>query len=153
MLELIHPGRPVLLDSPLGVEELTRRLSVAFDGTVADGRVRIMRRVRGRNSFRPVVDGRILPAPGGSRIDVRLRLHPLVLAFGGVFALVAGTIAALAAPEIPVVGASPLLVRVLAMAAVGFVFALLGSIEARTSTRLLADAAAAKPSHARQPIA
>jgi hypothetical protein len=43
-----------------------------------------------------------------------------------------------------VIGGSPLLVRVLAMAAVGFVFALLASIEARTSTRLLANIAQAK---------
>jgi len=43
-----------------------------------------------------------------------------------------------------VIGGSPLLVRVLAMAGVAFVFALLGSIEARTSTRLLANVAEAK---------
>lgn len=145
MLELLHPGRSFVLDSPLGVEELTRRLELAFDGTFAGGRIRMMRRVRGRNSFRPVVDGQILPGSVGSRLNVRLRLHPLILAIGAVFALIAGTVAALASPEIPVVGGSPLLVRVLAMAAVAFVFALLGSIEARTTTRLLSNLAEAKP--------
>ena len=143
MFELFYPGRSIVLDSPLGVEELTRRLELAFDGTVADDRFCMMRRVRGRNSFRSVVDGQILPGSGGSRLNVRLRLHPLILAIGAVFALIAGTVAAVASPEIPVVGGSPLLVRVLATAAVAFVFALLGSIEARTSTRLLCNAAEA----------
>ena len=145
MFEVVYPGRSIVLDSPLGVEELTRRLQLAFDGTFADGGFRMMRRVRGRNSFRSVVDGRILPESGGSRLHARLRLHPLILAIGALFALIAGTVAAVAAPEIPVVGRWPLLARVLAMAAVAFVFALLGSIEARTSTRLLSNAAQAKP--------
>ena len=146
MFDLLYPGRSIVLDSPLGVEELTRRLELAFDGTFADGHFRMLRRVRGRNSFRSVVDGQILPGSGGTRLNVRLRLHPLILAYGAVFALIAGTVAAVASPEIPVVGGSPLLVRVLAMAAVAFVFAVLGSIEARTSTRLLSNAAEAKPS-------
>ena len=144
MFELFYPGRPLVLDSPLGVEELTRRLELAFDGTFADGRVRMMRRVRGRNSFRAVVDGQILPRSGGSQLNVRLRLHPLILAIGVMFALVAGTVAAIASPEIPVVGGSPLLVRVLAMAGVALVFALLGSVDARTSTRLLSNVAEAR---------
>jgi hypothetical protein len=87
-----------------------------------------MRRGRGRNWFRSWTDRQILPGRGGARLNVRLRLHPLILAFGAVFALIAGTLAAIAAPEIPVVGSSPLLVRVLAMAAVALLFALLGSI-------------------------
>lgn len=152
MFELLYPGRSIELHSPLGVEELTRRLELAFDGTVADGRLRMMRRVRGRNSFRSVVDGQILPGSAGSRLNVRLRLHPLILAIGAMFALIAGTVAAVASPQIPVVGGSPLLVRALAMAAVALVFALLGSIEARTSTRLLSNAAEAKPyPHGRNP--
>ena len=151
MFELFYHGRSIVLDSPLGVEEVTRRLEAAFDGTFGDGRFWMMRRVRGRNSFRSVVDGQILPRPGGSRLNVRLRLHPLILAIGVVFALIAGTVAAVASPEVPVVGGSPLLVRVLAMAAVAFVFALLGSIEARTSTRLLSNAAEATPYASGQP--
>jgi hypothetical protein len=151
MFELFYPGRSIAFDSPLDVNELTRRLGQAFDGTVADGRFRLMRRVRGRNSFRSVVEGQLLPGSGGSRLNVRLRLHPLILAFGAVFALIAGTVAALASPDIPVVGGSPLLVRVLAMAAVAFVFALLGSIEARTSTRLLASVTEANPAN-RSPL-
>ena len=145
MFELFYPGRKMVLESPLGVEELTRRLEREFEGTFADRRFSMMRRVRGRNSFRSVVDGQILPESAGSRLNVRLRLHPLILAIGSVFALIAGTVAAVAAPEIPVIGGSPLLVRMVAMAAVAFVFALLGNIEARTSTRLLSNVAEAKP--------
>jgi hypothetical protein len=143
MFDVIYPGRALVLDSALGPDELIRRLQLAFDGSFADGRVRIMRRVRGRNSFRSLVDGRILPDAGGSRLDVRLRLHPLILVFGAVFALVAGTLAALVSPDVPVIGGSPLLVRMLAMAAVVSLFALLGAIEARVATRLLATSAGA----------
>ena len=107
MFELFYPGRSIVLDSPLGVEEVTRRLEAAFDGTFGDGRFWMMRRVRGRNSFRSVVDGQILPRPGGSRLNVRLRLHPLILAIGVVFALIAGTVAAVASPEVPVLAARP----------------------------------------------
>ena len=145
MFELFYPGRQMVLDSPLGAEELTRRLQLAFEGTFANGRVYMMRRVRGRNSFRSLVDGQIIPASAGARLTVRLRLHPLVLGIGAVFAVIAGTVGAIASPEIPVIGGSPLLVRVLAMAAVALIFGLLGSIEARTTTRLLSDAAEAKP--------
>jgi len=145
MFGLFYPGRSIVLDSPLGVDELTRRLEQAFDGTFVNGRVHMQRRTRGRNSFRPVVEGQISPVASGSRLDIRLRLHPLILAIGAAFALIAGTIAAIAAPEIPIVGGSPLLVRVLGMAAVGFVFAVLGSVEARISTRLISNAAEAKP--------
>ena len=105
MCELFYRGRPIVLDSPVGVVELTRRLELAFDGTVE----------------RPPAAA---SADSGNRRGV---------------ALIAGTVAAVASPEIPVVGGSPLLVGVLAMAAVAFVFALLGSIEARTSTRLLVN--------------
>jgi hypothetical protein len=145
VFELFYAGRAVVLESPLGVEELRRRLEREFDGTVADGRFSMMRRTRGRNSFRSVVEGQIVPDAGGARLNVRLRLHPLILAFGFLFALIAGTIAAVAAPEIPVVGRSPLLVRVLAMAAVVLLFALLAHIEARRATRLLSKAAEAEP--------
>jgi hypothetical protein len=145
MFDLFYPGRSIAFDSPLGAEELTRRLEQAFDGTVADGRFSMMRRVRGRNSFRALVDGHIRPASRGSRLHVRLRLHPWILAFGTMFALVAGAVAAAAAPEIPVAGASPLLIGALAMTAVAFLFALLGSVEARTSTRLLSEITDAKP--------
>jgi hypothetical protein len=145
MFQVLYSGRAIVLDSPLTVEEVTRRLQQRFDGTFADGRLSILRRVRGRNSFRPVVEGQVVPRSAGSRLDLRMRLHPLVLVFGAIFALIAGTIAAIAAPAIPVVGSSPLLIRLLAMVAVAVIFAALGNVEVRTSTRLLSELAAAKP--------
>lgn len=153
MIELLYSGRSLVLDSPLGVEELTRRVEQAFDGTFVNGRVSMMRRVRGRNSFRVVLEGDMAPTPSGSRLDLRLRLHRLILAVGAVFALIAGNVAAIAGPEIPVVGGSPLLARVLAMTAVAVVFAVLGSVEARIATRLLSAVAEAipfPPGHASQ---
>ena len=152
--ELLYPGRPLVLESPLSAEELTRRLEAAFQGTCVDGRVRVMRRVRGTSSFRPVVAGHIRRATPGSRLDVRLQLHPVVLAFGAVFAAGAGMAAAVAASEIPMAVGSPLLALVGAMAAVAFLFALLGAIEARITTRLLvtlADARPAPPATGREP--
>ena len=152
MLDLLYPGRKVVFDSPLTVDEVTRRLQreitppaapwrdtrqQLFEGTFASGRFEMARLVRGRNSFRTVMKGLISQAPAGARVDVRLQLHPLVVGAGVFFAVIAGAIAAVAAPEIPVIGVSPLLVRLLAMAAVVFAFAGLGNIEARTATRLL----------------
>jgi hypothetical protein len=145
MIELLYSGRSLVLDSPLGVEELTRRVEQAFDGTFVNGRISMMRRVRGRNSFRVVLEGDVAPTPSGARLDLRLRLHRLILAVGAVFALIAGNVAAIAGPEIPVVGGSPLLARVVAMTAVAVVVAALGSVEARIATRVLSAVAAATP--------
>jgi hypothetical protein len=145
MVELLYSGRSITLVSPLGVEALTRRLEQAFDGTFVNGRVDMMRRTRGRNSFRMVLEGDMSPAASGSRLDLRLRLHRVILVAGALFALIAGTIAAIAAPEIPFVGGSPLLARVLAMTAVAVAFAVLASVEARIAIRLLSAVAEATP--------
>ena len=154
MLNLLYPGRQLVLDSPLAVDEVTRRLQreiaspewrlwenrpQMFQGTFENGRFGMMRLVRGRNSFRPVMTGLVSQGQTGTRLVVRLQLHPLVLGAGVFFALIAGTIASIAAPAIPVIGGSPLLVRLLAMAAVMFIFAAVGSVEGRTATRLLSN--------------
>jgi hypothetical protein len=85
-----------------------------------------------------VLKGQVLQAQAGARLEVSMQLHPVVLGAGVFFAVILGAIAAIATPEIPVIGGSALLVRLLAMAAVAFAFAGLGSIEARAATRLLA---------------
>jgi hypothetical protein len=150
MFQVLYPGRTVVLNSPLSVEEVTRRLQQGFAGTVTGGRLRVMRRVRGRNSFRPIIEGLVSPNSAGSRLDLRMRLHPFSLAAGAVFAFIAGTLAVVAAPPIPIVGSSPLLIRVLVLGAVALLFAALGNIEVRTSTRLLSELAEAKPHAAAQ---
>lgn len=160
MFDVLFPGRKLVFETPLSVDELTRRLEreVAppamewrerrpqlFEGTFVDGQFSFLRLVRGRNSFRPWVKGRVLPGSRGSRIEARLRMSPVVLVFGVLLALVGGTIAAVAAPSIPVVGGSSLAVRVLVFGAVALLFAALGNFEARVTTRLLETVVGTKP--------
>src|SRR5438552_3137022 len=52
-----------------------------FLGTVGRSSFRLRRDIRYRNSFLPLVWGRIVPSPGGSRINVTMFLHPLVALF------------------------------------------------------------------------
>ena len=52
-----------------------------FIGKIDGHTFRIQQVVRGRNSFIPLIWGRIEPAPGGTRIDVTMFMHPLVSAF------------------------------------------------------------------------
>ena len=154
MLDLLYPGRNLILDSPLALDEVTRRLQQQiappefrlwenrqqpFEGTFENGRFQMMRLVRGRNSYRPVMAGLVSQGPTGTRLDVQMQLPSLVLAFGVVMAIIAGSIASIAAPAIPVIGGSPSFVRLLAMAAVVFGFAAAGNVEARKSTKILAD--------------
>jgi hypothetical protein len=52
-----------------------------FKGTIDASSFRIMRRIRYRNSFQPVIRGTITELRPGSRIDVRMTLHPFVAVF------------------------------------------------------------------------
>jgi hypothetical protein len=52
-----------------------------FQGTVSDREFRITRVIDYRNSFLPVVRGRIEDAPGGARVEVSMRLQPVVFGF------------------------------------------------------------------------
>ena len=83
----------VLIASQVGPREfLFPTLTKAFTGSVADGGFKIMRVIRYRNSFLPVVTGRIEPHDTGSRIHVRMRLHLFSAVFMAVwmgFAVVA----------------------------------------------------------------
>jgi hypothetical protein len=158
MLDLLYTGRHLVLDSALPADEVTRLLQreitasprkwgenrpQLFEGTFENGRFEMARLVRGRNSFRPMMTGTVSPGQTGTRLNVRLQLHPFVLVVAVVFALVAGTIASIAAPDIPAPGGS-LLARLLAMAVVMVIVAGLGSIEARISTKILANLVAAR---------
>ena len=98
MFDLLFGGRHVTFESPLRMEEATLRLQrdianpewrpfenrpQSFFGTFADGRFHMQRLIRGRNAFRPVIDGRLSPAVNGCRVDARLKLPAT-----GVFACV-----------------------------------------------------------------
>ncbi|HEY6484365.1 MAG TPA: hypothetical protein VIY54_12645 [Steroidobacteraceae bacterium] len=53
----------------------------AFIGDVMENSFRIRRDIHYRNSFLPVIRGRIEPDPLGSLVHVRMSLHPLVALF------------------------------------------------------------------------
>lgn len=162
MIDLVFRGRRVVFASALGVAQATDRLAreVAapawrlrddrtelFEGTLADGRFRVIRLVRGRNSFRPQVDGTLVPAPGGSRIEVVMRMHPLVLGLLAVLLGAAWLVALVAASELFAAGRTPLAALVLVAPPVVALGALaLTAAEAEQATRLLARIFDAKAS-------
>lgn len=159
MLDLVF-GRRLVFQSTLTREDLMTRLEqqVApprllssqkgphpFEGTVANGGFRMMRSVRGRNSFRPVISGSMASAAHGTRVDARLQLHPIVLALCAIVLLVGAMVASIAIPEYVATGSSPGIVFVLALAAVFTAFAIAAAVEARKATRMLATLFVAEP--------
>lgn len=55
--------------------------SPPFIGTVRDESFRIRRDIRRRNSFLPLIWGRILATPLGTRVNVIMFIHPMVAIF------------------------------------------------------------------------
>lgn len=113
MVDLIL-GRQLVFESPLSVQEMTARLrreiaeptyypferrTNLFEGTLVDGRFRMVRLARGRNSLRPVISGRVSPGARGTQIDLRLRLHPGVLALLAIVLTAGVGAASIALPE------------------------------------------------------
>ncbi len=154
ILDVLYPGRRVVLDSGLSLAEVTIRLekevtppatpwfrdtrTQLFEGTFANRRFEMSRLVKGRDSFRPMLSGQLSPTPAGTRIEIRMRLHVLVLVVGFVIAYIAGMIAALAAYDaIPVIGRWPFVVQLLVIGLFALLFAALGTMQARKVTRLL----------------
>jgi hypothetical protein len=52
-----------------------------FVGAVQNESFRIQRNIAHRNSFLPLLDGRISPTPSGARINVTMSMQPLVFVF------------------------------------------------------------------------
>lgn len=92
------PYQKIVFESPLNPEEARQRLAAevaplrsgwqwvekrteTFEGTVSAEDFQIHRIIRYRNSFLPVIHGRILPGIPGARIEVTLKLHTFVLIF------------------------------------------------------------------------
>ena len=163
MLDLIF-GRRLVFETPLTREDLVTRLEqqVApprlfstekgpqlFEGTVAEGRFQMMRSVRGRNSFRPVISGEVSSLTPGARVDVRLGLHPVAIGVCGILLLVGALAGSIAIPEYVATGASPSMVFVLGLAAVLTAFAIAAVREARKATRMLAALFEAEPEASR----
>jgi len=80
----------------------------------------------------------------GTRIDARMQLHPAVTVFYGLIMFIAGTAAALGAAAVPM---PPLAARILVMAALFLPVPVVGNLEARRATSLLAELFAAEPLH------
>jgi len=75
--------------------------SPAFVGTVQDDSFKIRRDIRYRNSFLPLIRGRIVPTGTGTRVSVTMFLHPLVAVFMTCWLGIAGNIAS--ASPVPLV--------------------------------------------------
>lgn len=52
-----------------------------YEGEIGEHSFEIIRIINYRNSFLPVIKGRIIPEGLGSQIDIELSLHPVVLVF------------------------------------------------------------------------
>ena len=64
--------------------------SAPFIGKVEGRSFRLRRDIRYKNSFLPTIRGEISPGPGGSRVSITMRIHPLVAVFMAVFLSGAG---------------------------------------------------------------
>lgn len=111
--------------SPARVEEILRENTdarsipwfskMAFHGKVKDGQFTISRIIRGKNSFKPELVGKIeADVLGGSRLEITLRLHVIVylfllvwmppwflVPFGGLVAAIGGETEALGLVLVP----------------------------------------------------
>ena len=71
----------VVPEPPLGMRFRPIGKGPAFLGEI-DGRTfRIRQVIRGRNSFAPLIWGRIEPTHGGSHVGITMFMHPVVLVF------------------------------------------------------------------------
>jgi hypothetical protein len=53
----------------------------SFEGVVLQDSFKIYRLIYYRNSFLPIIIGKLEPVPGGTRITITMRLHPFVAVF------------------------------------------------------------------------
>ncbi|QIZ72295.1 hypothetical protein [Oxynema aestuarii] len=66
-----------------------------YQGEIGDRSFKISRIIHYRNSFLPVIDGRIEPNGTGSKISINMKLHPFVLVFMLVWLSMVGQIPAM----------------------------------------------------------
>lgn len=165
MFDLLISGRKLVFESALSHAEVTSRLQreVAppkweliestkkelFEGTFAGGRFSMGRMVRGRNSFRTMIDGQLSATAMGTRIDATLRLHPLVVVLSIAMVLFWAMVAWLAVTEYLKTGkaSGPLYISAGAFA-VFCIFMIAAVAEARRATRLLTELFQAQPTPA-----
>ena len=111
----------------------------AFEGIVDGDTFRIHRIVRGRNSFRAELHGRIEATPtGGARVVVSFRLHPLVMVFMAAWLAIAFNLVLIAIKEAAATGETRFLWHTGAMFTIGLLMPLVFfPLEARKAARFL----------------
>jgi hypothetical protein len=152
MIDLFFTGRRVRFETSLTPEEVTRRLQQEitapaspifdrrtqhFQGTFDGGRFQMMRIVKGRNSFNPVIRGQLSSVAGGTRIDAQLQLHPLVMGILAIFTVIASRIASIAAPEFLAMPAAGMAAGLGALLLLVLLFAAIANLEAGKTLRIL----------------
>jgi hypothetical protein len=113
-----------------------------FIGSVEAGTFDLRRVIRYRNSFIPLVRGRITSAPMGSRVDVTMSLHPVVAVFMALWILGTG-FGALAMLDTPSGQERSTAMLLLAMLALGVVLVVGGFFPEAAKTRRLLERALA----------
>lgn len=150
------PYQKFVLESPFSPEEARRRLAAevaplrsgwqwiekrveTFEGTVSAEGFEIHRIIRYRNSFLPVIRGRISPGMPGSRIEITLQLHIFAVIFSLIWLGFVGPLAGGAALQLLTTGSvepgaiipSLMLIFFLLMVIIGF------GVEAQKARKLL----------------
>jgi len=137
---LVDQARARLRDAvePLGWPRRTAT-DRTFEGVVEDDPFRIHRIVRGRNSFRPELHGRIEATPAGrARVVVSFRLHPLVLVFMAVWLVIVFNLVLIAVEQAAATGERRFVWHTGAMLTLGLLMPLIFfPPEARRAARFL----------------
>jgi len=154
MLDLLFGGRKLMFESPLNLQEATTRLQQdlaapewrvyenrqqAFVGALADGRFHLMRLVRGKHSFRPMIDGQMSPTVNGCRITARLTLPPGAVVACVLFLVVGVTMFSVALAQILTAGGPSSFAKYFLVLGPTLILisVVVPIVEARTATRLL----------------
>jgi hypothetical protein len=150
------PYQTRVFDSALQVDQARARLQEAveplstprstpsgrtFEGVVDGNTFRIHRIVRGRNSFRAELHGRIEATPAGrARVVVSFRLHPLVMVFMAAWLAIVFNLVVIAIQEAAATGESRFLWHTGAMFTLGLLMPLIFfPLEARKAARFLEE--------------
>jgi hypothetical protein len=160
MMDLFFGGRRLVFESPLTLEDATKRLQneiaapkwrvyenrrQSFIGTFADGRFQAIRLVGGKNSFRPMIDGRLSASANGCRVDVRLKMPAVAVVACVLFVTVGVTIMSVALSRAAATG-NPLARYFALLGSLMFGMPLvLPTVEARKAARILATIFQSEP--------
>ncbi|HEX4914103.1 MAG TPA: hypothetical protein VFV51_09110 [Vicinamibacterales bacterium] len=160
MIDLFFTGRRVTFESSLTPEEVTHRLQQEitaparpfldrrtqhFQGTFDAGRFQMMRIIKGRNSFNPVITGHLSRVAGGTRIEAQLQVHPLVLGMLAIFTVIASRIASIAVPEFLTMPAAGLAAGLTTLLLLVLLFAAIANLEAGKTLKTLAAVIGTQP--------